>query len=69
MNTLNNSAKCPISNSLLLSIATVPLIVSLNILDSLNQNLIELGQASEEVFRGSRLPMLNFSDAQGSNPD
>jgi hypothetical protein len=29
---------------------------------SLTRSLIELGQASEEVFRGDRLPILNFPE-------
>ncbi len=29
---------------------------------SLTQSLIELGQASEEIFRGDRLPILNFPE-------
>ncbi len=45
---------------LLLSLATVPLVVGLVSTRMLAQFTQELGEWSEEMFRGDRLPLLNF---------
>jgi hypothetical protein len=50
--------------NLWLSLATAPFLLSLVAFKSLSQSLIEIGEASEEIFRGDRLPMLNFPDSQ-----
>jgi len=42
----------------LLSILTVPFLLTIILVDNLTNSLIEAGQASEEVFRGERLPIL-----------
>jgi len=44
--------------SVLLSILTVPFLLTIILVDNLTNSLIEAGQASEEVFRGERLPIL-----------
>lgn len=46
------------------SLATSPFLIGVLTARSLTQALIELGKASEEVFRGDRLPILNFPDPQ-----
>lgn len=54
---------------LLLSMATVPLLVGLVVAKSLSEASRELGLLSEEVFRGDRLPLLNFPSPTSPNPD
>ncbi|NES86214.1 MAG: hypothetical protein F6K10_35290 [Moorea sp. SIO2B7] len=56
---MNNSNPSPICSDILLSLATAPMIVSLVAVESLLQGLIEIGEASEEVFRGDLLPILH----------
>jgi hypothetical protein len=51
-----------------LSLITVPFVCGLLVVESLERELLELGQASEEVFRGDRLPILNFPEPS-SNPE
>lgn len=52
----------------LLSALTPPLLGSLVVGDALLAGLVDLGQMSEEVFRGDRLPMLPFpSPSQDNN--
>lgn len=46
--------------NLWLGLAVSPLILTYLGLKSANDWLIEVGRASEEVFRGDRLPILNF---------
>ncbi|NBD33561.1 MAG: hypothetical protein GVY17_11495 [Cyanobacteria bacterium] len=43
-----------------LSLLTVPFLVGLVGARSLQEGLISIGEVSEEVFRGSRLPLLHF---------
>ena len=43
-----------------LSIATSPFIITILTLYLLSEFMIELGKASEEIFRSERLPILNF---------
>lgn len=45
-----------------LSIATSPFIISILTLYLFTELSIELGKASEEIFRSQRLPVLNFPD-------
>lgn len=61
MKTKRQSSPSP---NLLVSLATAPFLIGVLTVRSLTQALIELGEASEEVFRGDRLPMLNFPDSQ-----
>ena len=49
-----------ISSELLLSLATGPVLLGLLGNKLINQLLPEIGLYSEEIFRGDRLPMLNF---------
>ena len=43
-----------------LSVATVPFLSALALINCLNRHSTEWGQLSEEVFRGDRLPVLPF---------
>ncbi len=45
---------------IMLAASTVPLIVGLLALKSFSDALTGLGQASEEIFRGDRLPVLHL---------
>lgn len=47
-------------STILLSLATAPLLIAVVTAKALQQNLIELGKTTEEVFRGERLPLLDF---------
>jgi hypothetical protein len=52
--------------NLLLSIATTPMILTFMALNTITDALIEMGQTSEEVFRGERLPILNLSEKENN---
>jgi hypothetical protein len=52
-----------ISSEILLSLATPPVLLFLLGSKAIAELLQDLGQASEEVFRGDRLPVLNLDDA------
>jgi hypothetical protein len=49
-----------ISSEILISLATPPLLLVLLGAKAMSNLLQELGQASEEVFRGDRLPVLHI---------
>ncbi|MDJ0553929.1 MAG: hypothetical protein QNJ68_05740 [Microcoleaceae cyanobacterium MO_207.B10] len=49
-----------ISSELLLSLATGPVLLAMLANKAINELLPEIGLYSEEIFRGDRLPMLNF---------
>lgn len=51
----------------LLSLATAPFLIGVIASRELLQNLIDLGKTSEEVFRGERLPLLDFPPANPTN--
>ncbi len=59
-----NSSNFPVQAEILLTATLSPFIVGLLVAQSLEKQLIGLGQASEEVFRGSRLPLLHFSELE-----
>ena len=46
-----------------LSLLTSPFLLALLALQILTKMSIELGQASEEIFRAARLPILYFPDS------
>ena len=56
-----NTSKLPISVDMLLSLATGPLLLGAIAAESLARTLTEVGKASEEVFRGDRLPVLKIT--------
>jgi hypothetical protein len=49
------------SSDLMIGLATAPLLLGVLGGKVLSDILCELGQASEEIFRGDRLPILNLS--------
>jgi hypothetical protein len=57
-----NSSPGPFPASLCLSLVTSSFLLSLVVAQSLVQKLIEVGEMSEEFFRGDRLPVLNFPE-------
>lgn len=54
------STPTPNPMQLYMSLATVPMLGLLIILAGISPVLMQLGQLSEEVFRGDRLPILPF---------
>lgn len=55
--------------SLLLSVATVPMLLALVGGRALTEAMRELGELSEEIFRGDRLPVLHVPSATVAEPD
>lgn len=55
-----NTGNLPISSDILLSLAALPLLGGLMAAKATASFVSALGSQSEEVFRGSRLPILNF---------
>lgn len=52
-----------------LSLATVPLLAALLSGKALAEWVQELGEMSEEVFRGDRLPTIDFPTTQPTNSE
>ncbi len=74
MESYNNSghppeetASGPTLSNLLVGVATAPILAGLWGAQALHKSTIALGQASEELFRGDRLPVLNLPSDE-SNP-
>ncbi|MEQ8963885.1 MAG: hypothetical protein RLP02_39275 [Coleofasciculus sp. C2-GNP5-27] len=65
VNPLPESAKH--SAELLLSLATGPMLVGVISLNTIGSWLQQVGEASEEVFRGDRLPILPFPETTPSS--
>lgn len=61
-----NNWSSPVSSSILVSLASGPLVAGLVGQNLVNQWLPKIGQVSEEIFRGDRLPLLEFPDKQDS---
>lgn len=57
----------PTDLSLLVSLATIPFLGVLVIGQMLNRQVQELGVASEELFRGDRLPLLPSPDTDSTS--
>ncbi|WP_414588897.1 hypothetical protein [Scytonema sp. PCC 10023] len=51
-----------IPQSFLLQVGTVSILLLLYASKTAGENLQALGEASEELFRGDRLPILNFPE-------
>lgn len=49
---------------LILGVATLPFLAGLVATQSITASLQELGMMSEEIFRGDRLPILEFPDPE-----
>jgi hypothetical protein len=54
------SPKLPIPSDILLSLAALPMLGGLLAAKAAAEFVSSIGIESEEVFRGSRLPVLNF---------
>jgi hypothetical protein len=52
------------SPTLLLGLATAPLLAGILVARSLGEVITELGRTSEEMFRGDRLPILKVRESQ-----
>lgn len=50
------------STDLLIGLGTIPLLAGLISAKALSEMMQSVGQFSEEVFRGDRLPVLNLTD-------
>lgn len=57
------------SPDLWLSLATLPVLMGVLGGRAVLQSMQELGQLSEEIFRGDRLPLLTFPPAAIDQPD
>ncbi len=55
---------CLIPSNIILSLITLPLLGSLLAAKASAEFVSSIGIESEEVFRGSRLPVLNFPHSQ-----
>lgn len=67
--TSNAPSPAPRSPDLWLSLATVPVLLGVLGGRAMLQAVQELGQLSEEIFRGDRLPLLTFPPAAIEQPD
>jgi hypothetical protein len=59
-----NSPKLPIPSDILLSLVALPMLGGLVAAGAAAEFVASIGIESEEVFRGSRLPVLNFPQSQ-----
>ena len=59
-----NSPKLPVPSDMLLSLVALPMLGGLVVAKAAAEFVASLGVESEEVFRGSRLPVLNFPQSQ-----
>jgi hypothetical protein len=58
-----------VSPALLVSVAAMPWLVTIVTLQAVSGFLEQLGLASEEIFRGDRLPVLHFPIGEVSPTD
>ncbi|MBD2545152.1 hypothetical protein H6G72_15180 [Planktothricoides sp. FACHB-1370] len=58
-----------IASESLIACITVPMLLGLVGGKAIADGLQSLGQASEEIFRGDRLPVLHFPVAADANPE
>jgi hypothetical protein len=59
-----NSPKLPVPSDILLSLVALPMLGGLVVAKAAAEFVASIGIESEEVFRGSRLPVLNFPQSQ-----
>ena len=59
---LSSPLAIKVEADVLVSLATIPLLGALSCGRAINRWIIELGLASEEIFRGERLPVLQTPD-------
>jgi hypothetical protein len=60
----HDSPKLPVPSDILLSLLTLPMLGGLVAAGAAAEFLASISIESEEVFRGSRLPVLNFPQSQ-----
>ena len=60
----HNSPKLPVPSDILLSLVTLPMLGCLVVAGAAAEFVASISIESEEVFRGSRLPVLNFPQSQ-----
>ncbi|MEG4209562.1 hypothetical protein [Microcoleus sp. S13_B4] len=60
----SNSPKLPVPSDILLSLVALPMLGGLLVAKAAAEFVGSIGVESEEVFRGSRLPVLNFPQSQ-----
>ena len=60
----HNSPKLPVPSDILLSLVALPMLGGLVAAGAAAEFVASIGIESEEVFRGSRLPVLNFPQSQ-----
>ncbi|MEG3907060.1 hypothetical protein Q5691_23320 [Microcoleus sp. w1-18aA5] len=58
------SPKLPVPSDILLSLVALPMLGGLVAAKAAAEFVASIGVESEEVFRGSRLPVLNFPQSQ-----
>ncbi|MEG4047799.1 MULTISPECIES: hypothetical protein [unclassified Microcoleus] len=58
------SLKLPVPSDILLSLVALPMLGGLVVAKAAAEFVASIGVESEEVFRGSRLPVLNFPQSQ-----
>ena len=58
------SQKLPVPSDILLSLVALPMLGGLVVAGAAAEFVASIGIESEEVFRGSRLPVLNFPQSQ-----
>ena len=59
-----NSPKLPVPSDILLSLVALPMLGGLLATKAAAEFVVSVGVESEEIFRGSRLPVLNFPQSQ-----
>ena len=64
----SSSSSRVVTPSLLVSIAATPWLAAIVSVQAATGFLEQLGLASEEMFRGDRLPILHFPDLLGTRP-
>lgn len=62
--TTANTPKSEIPTDLLLSLTVAPVLLGVLSMQAIGSWLESAGIASEEVFRGDRLPILHFPDSE-----
>jgi hypothetical protein len=61
---MSEQNECSNLTTIGLSLATLPFLGGLLAMNAITQELLTWGENSEEIFRGDRLPLLNFPDTQ-----
>ncbi|MEC4985005.1 MAG: hypothetical protein SAJ37_19240 [Oscillatoria sp. PMC 1068.18] len=64
-----SNSKSPLQLEIYLSLTAVPFLLSMMAVRGFTQALTDLGIASEEIFRGEILPVLNFPHSEVSEPE